>query len=95
MVEIPGLIDKVLLNIPFGNISLIIIAVQGLQNLGLRQLTREGSLSYHTCYDTGPRCSRFHLKDRPFSRLLRQARDNEEHTHPDSHARNGILGIKY
>ena len=48
-----------------------------------------------SCYDTRPRFSRFHLKDRPFSRLLQQARDNEEHTHPDSHARNGILGIKY
>jgi hypothetical protein len=34
-------------------------------------LSREGSLSYQTCCDTGPRFIRFHLQDRPFSRLLR------------------------
>jgi hypothetical protein len=37
-------------------------------------LSREGSLSCHTCCDTGPRFFRSHPKDRPFSRLLRHTR---------------------
>ena len=41
-----------------------------LQNLGpyarlLRQFSREGSLSCHTCCDTGPRFTRSHPKGRP------------------------------
>jgi hypothetical protein len=36
----------------FGDIA---IASEGLQNLGPCSLSREGSLSFHTCCDTGPR----------------------------------------
>ena len=31
----------------------------------LQPFSREGSLSCHTCFDTGPRFSRTHQKDRP------------------------------
>jgi hypothetical protein len=37
-------------------------------------LSREGSLSCHTCCDKGPRFFRSHPKDHPFSRLLRHTR---------------------
>jgi hypothetical protein len=37
-------------------------------------LSREGSLSCHTCCDTGLQFSLPHLKDRPFNRLLRLTR---------------------
>jgi hypothetical protein len=36
----------------------------------LRALSREGSLSCHTCCDTGPRFFRFHPKDRPIQSPL-------------------------
>jgi hypothetical protein len=45
----------------------VTIAGEGLQNLGLRStgpLSREGSLSCHTCCDTGLRLFRSHPKDR-------------------------------
>jgi hypothetical protein len=59
--------------VPLKNFSLIYgdvtIAGEGLQNLGLcsalRPLSREGSLSCHTCCDTGPRFFRSHPKDGP------------------------------
>ena len=44
----------------------------------LRLLSREGSLSCHTCCDTWPRYTRSHPKVRPASRLLRQARGTED-----------------
>jgi hypothetical protein len=45
----------------------VTIAGEGLQNLGLplAPLSREGSLSCHTCCDTGPRFFRSLPKDRP------------------------------
>jgi hypothetical protein len=45
----------------------VITAGEGLQNLALcsRPLSREGSLSCHTCCDTGPQPFRSHSKDRP------------------------------
>jgi hypothetical protein len=61
------LIDFFLFYVPLKNISLY-IETSGLQNLGLcsalRALEQEGSLSCHTCCDTG-------LRTVPFSRLLR------------------------
>ena len=45
----------------------VTIVGEGLQNLGARHsgpLSREGSLSCHTCCDTGPRFFRSHSKDR-------------------------------
>jgi hypothetical protein len=48
------------------------ITDQGLQNLGVCSvlLNREGSLSCHTCYDTGPLFSRSDPKDRPIQSPL-------------------------
>jgi hypothetical protein len=45
----------------------VTIVGERLQNVGpcLGSLSREGSLSYHTCCDTGPRFFRSHPKDRP------------------------------
>jgi hypothetical protein len=40
-----------------------------------RPLSREGSLSCHTCCDMGPRFFRSHPKDVPFSRPLWHAWD--------------------
>ena len=46
--------------------------------LPFRSLSRQGFLSCHTCYDTGPRFTRFHPRNVPFSPLLRKARCSED-----------------
>jgi hypothetical protein len=58
-------------HVPLKNFHLygdVTITSEGLQNLGLcstlRPFSREGSLSCHTCCDTGPRFFRSHPKDR-------------------------------
>jgi hypothetical protein len=52
----------------------VTIAGEGLQNLGLCSapgpLSREGSLSCHTCCNTGPRFFRSHPNDRPIQSPL-------------------------
>ena len=52
------------------------ISGEEMRNVGfcLALMEQEGSLSCHTCGDTGTRFLRSHLKDHPISRLVRQAR---------------------
>jgi hypothetical protein len=56
----------------------VTITGDGLQNFGLslalRAFEQGGSLSCHTCYDTGPRFFRSHPKDRPIQSPLRHTR---------------------
>jgi hypothetical protein len=54
----------------FTYIGDVTIAGEGLQNLGLCSLSRKGSLSFHTCCNTGPRFFRSHPKDRPIKSPL-------------------------
>ena len=67
----------------------VLLGNERLQNLRLwptftcMPLPREGSLSCHTCSETGPRFLRYHPKDRPFSRLLWHANVYMILVHPD------------
>jgi hypothetical protein len=60
---------KLLFYVPLKNFSLFISTGEGLQNLvlcsALSHLIRKGSLSCHTCCDTGPRFFPSHPKDHP------------------------------
>jgi hypothetical protein len=72
------LIDYLPFYVPLKNFSLVFgdvtIAGEGLQNLGpcsvLGPLSREGSLSCHTCCDTGPQFFRSHPKVHPIQSPL-------------------------
>jgi hypothetical protein len=72
------LIDYLLFYVPLKNFSLTWrrkhIAGEELQNFGLylafRAFEQGGSLSCHTCCDTGPQFFRSHRKDRPIQSPL-------------------------
>jgi hypothetical protein len=68
----------------------VTITGEGLQNLGLcsalMPFSREGSLSCHTCCDTGPRFFRSHPKDRPIlSPFTTHKGMWKIYSYPDSH----------
>ena len=64
----------------------VTITGEGLQNLGLCPLSREGSLSCHTCCDTGPRFFRSHPKDRHNqSPLTTRMGMRKAYSNPDPH----------
>jgi hypothetical protein len=68
----------------------ITITGEGLQNLGLSRrsgpLSREESLSCHTCCDTEPRFFRSHSKDRPiYSPLTTRKGMRRTYFNPDPH----------
>jgi hypothetical protein len=70
----------------------VTIAGEGLQNLGPGPLSREGSLSGHTCCDTGHRFFRSHPRDRPNQSPL--TTHMGIYSNPDPHGAN-ILVIQY
>jgi hypothetical protein len=72
----------------FSHIWDVTIASEGLQNLGLCSvsLSREVSLSCHTCCDTEPRFSRSHPKDRPMkSPFTTHKGKRKTYSNPDPH----------
>jgi hypothetical protein len=72
-IKIKGL-ENVILERCFATRSVygdVTIPDEGLQNLGSGLLSREGSLSCHTCCDTGPRFFRSHPKDRHIQSLFK------------------------
>jgi hypothetical protein len=87
---IDWLIDYLLFYVPRKNFSLIWRRHHcrwRLQNLGSRPLSSlEGSLSCHTCCDTGPRFFRSHPKDHPNQSLLTTLMGmRRTYSNPDPH----------
>ena len=68
------------------NISLMKEVTSQLQMKGCNSaLSREGSLSCHTCYDTGPQFTGLIRKVALYSRLIRQALGTKDFSDPDPH----------
>jgi hypothetical protein len=56
------------------------------------RLSRERSLSCHTCFDMGPRFSRSHPKDRPIQSPLKTRKEmRRTYSYPDTHGYCNII----